>query len=48
MDEDGGEIEINLPHKRPHSSLSAEEKAEANTKKAKNKVSAPEYLHCKN
>ena len=45
VDEDDGEIEVNLPQKRPHNTLSAEEKPEANAKKAKNKVSATEYLH---
>ena len=47
VDEDDGEIEVNLPQKHPHNTLSAEEKAEANAKKAKNKVSATEYLHSK-
>ena len=47
VDEDDGEIEVNIPQKRPHNTLSAEEKAEANAKKAKNKVSATEYLHSK-
>ena len=47
MDEDDGEIEDNLPQKNSHDTLSAEEKAEANAKKAKNKVSATEYLHAK-
>ena len=44
VDEDDGEIEVNLPGKRPHNTLSAKEKAQANAKKAKNKVSATEYL----
>jgi hypothetical protein len=47
VDEDDGEIEVNVPQKRPHNTLSVQEKAEANAKKAKNKVSATEYLHSK-
>ena len=43
VDEDEGEIEVSLPQKRPRNSLSAEEKAEANAKKVKNKVSAIEH-----
>ena len=47
VDEDDGDIGVNLLQKCPHNTLSAEEKADANGKKAKNKVSATEYLHSK-
>ena len=45
VDKDDGEIHVNLPQKRPDNTLSVAEMAEANAKKAKNKVGATEYLH---